>query len=472
MLPRDAEKSALESDRHPLEPAMEVPLVEMMKTLAMLVLALVLNATPAAGAAAASGSVNHEIRELIESARNAPAPLCACAARAVQNHWGWTDAPASPLGRPVGERARNRHALSYEDVGFLLASLDTPDPCVRELAVRLVAEDDREEVENGLVRRLEAPDSSLRMVAALGLGIGAPHGAVDALMRATRDDAAGVRANAVWALGRIGDTRATGSAVTALTDHSPLVRQAAAETIGHLETRSAVPNLARLLHGDPVAAVRRTAAWALVQTGDEGAIDELKTKLEKDPDASVREMCAWALGNLEAGRTATSALLAAARRDDDASVRETAVWSIAQHGDESTAKGLGEILESDRNPDVRSTAAWALGQMDLGSAPHGLVTALSDRDPDLRTTAAWALGNVEDRSALPALRTALAKETNDEARKAELRALIHSGEPSERLTELLQSADPEVRKTAIRGIAGDHGLDPWPWPQPRPRPFP
>src|SRR5205085_427831 len=83
-------------------------------------------------------------------------------------------------------------------VRFLLASLDTPDPCVRELAVRLVAEDDRQEVENGLVRRLAAPDSSLRMVAALGLGIGAPQHAVDALMRATRDDAAGVRANAVW----------------------------------------------------------------------------------------------------------------------------------------------------------------------------------------------------------------------------------------------------------------------------------
>jgi HEAT repeat protein len=136
------------------------------------------------------------------------------------------------------------------------------------------------------------------------------------------------------------------------------------------------------------------------------------------------------------------------------------------------AAGLGEVLESDRSADVRSTAAWALGQLGLGSAPRGLISALADHDRDLRLTAAWALGEIEDKSALPALRAALAKETDNEVRKAQLRALVHSGEPAEQLTSLLESADPEVRKTAIRGIAGQRGLDPWPWPQPRPRPFP
>jgi hypothetical protein len=48
---------------------------------------------------------------------------------------------------------------------------------------------------------------------------------------------------------------------------------------------------------------------------------------------------------------------------------------------------------------------------------------------------------------------------------------VHSGERSERLTELLSSKDPKVREAAIRGIAG-RGPDPWPWPMPRPRPFP
>jgi HEAT repeat protein len=272
----------------------------------------------------AHAAVSTDIRELIESARGAPAPLCACAARAVYN-WGWIDAPASPLGQPVGERTRERRHLSDEDVAFLLTSLDTPDPCVRELAVRLVAGVRREEVTNGLLQRLTAADSSLRMTAALGLGIAEPRQAVEPLMKATRDDAAGVRANAVWALGRIGDTRAVSAATTTLADRSPLVRQAAAGTLGHLEAKSAAPSLARALKDDDVAAVRRTAAWAITQIEAEDATRELTTALQKDEDADVREMCAWALGNLDRGSTATSVLLSAAKSDDDAEVRETAV---------------------------------------------------------------------------------------------------------------------------------------------------
>jgi HEAT repeat protein len=183
-------------------------------------------------------------------------------------------------------------------------------------------------------------------------------------------------------------------------------------------------------------------------------------------------MCAWALGNLDSGRSVAGTLLAVAKRDESADVREMAVWSIAQHGNASLGQGLGEIMESDRSDDVRETTAWALGQLGLDSAPKGLIRALGDRDPRVRLAAAWTLGEIEDRSALPALRTALSRETDDQARKAELRALVHSGEPPERLSELLESKDPEVRKTAIRAIAGRQGLDPWPWPQPRPRPFP
>src|SRR5262245_46296018 len=82
----------------------------------------------------AMAAVSDDLRELIESARGAPAPLCACAARSVGNHWGWSEAPVSLLSQSVNERRRERHRLSDDDVRYLLASLDTPDPCVRELA--------------------------------------------------------------------------------------------------------------------------------------------------------------------------------------------------------------------------------------------------------------------------------------------------------------------------------------------------
>jgi hypothetical protein len=70
----------------------------------------------ASGSGAVSSS--QDIRDLIEAARGAPAALCACAARSIWNSWGWSDAPASPLGQPVSSHPRERVRLSDEDVRF------------------------------------------------------------------------------------------------------------------------------------------------------------------------------------------------------------------------------------------------------------------------------------------------------------------------------------------------------------------
>jgi len=94
-------------------------------------------------------------------------------------------------------------------------------------------------------------------------------------------------------------------------------------------------------------------------------------------------MCAWALGEMDTKRGA-DALLAAAKGDRDDSVRETAVWALGEHGDASVGGALGELLAVEKNTDVRATAAWALGQLDLSSAPKGLIAAVSDPNTDVR----------------------------------------------------------------------------------------
>src|SRR5215510_402510 len=123
MLPSAADKSAYRANAFALE--------SVMKPAFLLVLILFVSAPSVGGCATppAGAAVTEYIRELIEAAKGAPPALCACAATAVQNTWGWTDAPASPLGRSFG--ARHRIRLSDEDVRFLLTSLDSPDPCVR-----------------------------------------------------------------------------------------------------------------------------------------------------------------------------------------------------------------------------------------------------------------------------------------------------------------------------------------------------
>lgn len=385
------------------------------------------------------------IRELITAARGAPAAVCGLAADAVGSGWGgaFSDAPVTPLGRrlPRHTRGHRRYDMSSDDVRFLLENLSTGDACVRELAVRLLGTQGGDEVGPGLLQRLASPDSAMRSVAALGLGLAETHSAVDALAHTVRDPSTGTRANAVWALGRMDDGRAVGPVTAALDDDSPLVREAAAGALGHLDSASAVPALLRILKGDPVASVRRTAAWALGQLEASGAADGLVAALRGDKDAEVREMSAWALGNMEIKHGA-DALLAAAKGDQDDRVRETAVWALGEHGDASVAGALGDLLAAEKNIEVRATAAWALGQLEVEKAPKGLIDAVGDTDTDVRTRAAWALSEIGDGAAIPALRVALEKERDPEARKAEVRALIHSGERSDRLTELLESKDP------------------------------
>lgn len=408
---------------------------------------------------------------LITAAAGASPLLCSYAARSVGNGgWGWLDAPVTPLPHADRRSARS-DSLTPDDVAFLLTKVGNTDPCVSELAVRLLASDESDAAVMGLSRNLASPDTSIRMVSAFGLGLSGDDKGADALLRVTNDRATGVRANAIWALGRIGDGRAVRPAVMALKDEAPVVRAAAAGTLGQLDSNTAVAALGRVLGADPVAEVRRTAAWALGQLEADDAVSALATALQRDADAEVREMSAWALGNIEA-RSAVAVLTTAAESDTDAQVRETSVWALGNIEDAGSAQALSRIVASDQSSDVRAMAAWALGQLDLGRAPQGLIDALAASDVDLRTRAAWALGEIGDANALPAIRTAFGKETDMRARKAELRAMVRSGARSEEFEALLQSKDAEIRKTAIRAIAGHDGLDPWPWPMPRPRPFP
>ena len=90
----------------------------------------------------------------------------------------------------------------------------------------------------------------------------APKRAVESLIRATRDETPSVRANAVWALGRIEEARAVAPATSRLEDASPLVREAAAGTLGRLEAKGALSALVRALRDDDTGTVRRVAAWA------------------------------------------------------------------------------------------------------------------------------------------------------------------------------------------------------------------
>ena len=217
------------------------------------------------------------------------------------------------------------------------------------------------------------------------------------------------------------DTAGTSQRIAALTaalrDSDAEVRRAAANSLGQLEDKRAVPGLISALRDDD-AQVRREAAWALGELGDKRALDGLATAL-KDPDAEVRHKAAWALGELN---------------------------------DESAAPALAAALR-DSDVDVRKTAAWALGELDLQTAPPALIDALKDSNPDVRRTAAWALSEMGDARAVPALREML-NDADAGARKNAIHALgeIRDSSAMQAIIGAMQSKDADVRRAAAQAL--------------------
>lgn len=430
------------------------------------------------GGVEATGQGRADVRALLEAARGVPAEVCALAAQSLRNGWGnfHADAPVGPLGeaRALQARDENLRRLPPESVDQLFAALAVEDPCVREVAIRLIGQQRETDVSGRLLERLRSADSTQRTLAALGLGYVEAPAAAPALLGALRDRVASVRANAAWALGRM----EAGSALRPLTglfdDSAPVVREAAVQAAGHMDSTSAAERIARVLLDDDVARVRRVAAWALGNLEARAGVQALAIALRNDRDASVREMSAWALGNMDAS-AGVEALRAALAGDADDRVRETAAWALAELDDRGSVEALSRAAESDRSARVRGTAAWALGEIRPSDrrAPAGLLRVLRDSTTDNRLKAAWALGNIGDSATVRALREALDRETSTSVRRALVRALVKAGGRSEEyIGGLLSSSDPEVREAVIRGLAGREAFNPWPWPQPRPRPFP
>jgi beta-lactamase regulating signal transducer with metallopeptidase domain len=231
--------------------------------------------------------------------------------------------------------------------------------------------------------------------------------------------------------------------------------------------------LAKVLLSDPSDELRQIAAWGLHEYADTpvGA-DALATALRRDSNAGVREMAAWALHDADGSATAFDALVAALRGDASVQVRSIVAWTLGNIGEQSATEPLTAAL-SDASPLVRRRAVWALGQVEPKQAPRALFAMLRDSDPQVRELVAWTLFQIEDPASIPALDAALRAESNKELQIAYIRALAAVGEQSvDALRNLLESKDPEIKKIAVRALAGGHATGPWPWPWPEPRPFP
>ena len=210
----------------------------------------------------------------------------------------------------------------------LIAFLDSPYPTVRKRAIETLAK-----------RGIDAC-SELENV------FGARRSAV-------------LRLNAVWAACRIDEPAARLVAQTALADSNPTVRQAALHAISLWRDRTAVPLVISILaEFYPTAQNRRAAAEALGRIGDKSAVPTLLKVAGQDvTDLILWHSCTYALIEI-ADREGTSAGL----KSDSAGTRRAALVALDQmkQGGLEPAQVVPFLTSSDA--ETREAASWIAGR--------------------------------------------------------------------------------------------------------------
>lgn len=240
----------------------------------------------------------------------------------------------------------------------------------------------RYELREDLVREaLKDTDPEIRQEAARRLGFcGTKFESCEALVRALSDSDAGVRRNAIEALG---DRAKHGmkadwflkELIAALEHPDAEIRKGAAHLLGELPFRTVGKHLLTHL-GDPTPEVRTAISLALQQ---------LKRREVKDNkewwESQVRDHLPALIAYLGSGYTET---------------QDCAMELLYLIRDSRVVEPLIGILGSPRNNDLRAFAARFLGELGDPRATQAIIACLKEEDHNLRYYSAGALGNIGD----------------------------------------------------------------------------
>jgi len=188
------------------------------------------------------------------------------------------------------------------------------------------------------------------------------------------------------------------------------VRSGAAEGLGYLAEKKALPNLLQATK-DESPEVRCRAAFSLGLIGDARAIEHLE-RLLSDETPKVRWRAAWALGDFgEAGYKKAFQALINALKDPDWNVRRMVVLTL-RHDDPKTIPYVIAALY-DENRFVRKYAAFVLGRAERREAAPALKKLLDDESLEVRKMARWALDQIAKKNKEHLLRADSSKTAQD-----------------------------------------------------------
>lgn len=201
----------------------------------------------------------------------------------------------------------------------------------------------------------------------------------------------GERRMAAGRLAQFRDPRAAPALMNALSDKSPQVRQAAADALGLMTWREAIPKLSEMLLKDGEPAVRQQAAIALSYMADQRSGPALAQALD-DENQAVRYAALHTLGVLK--YLPAEEQVAALLSSKDINMRRSAIAALGQMQARNSGAAVAAAL-SDPEPPVRLEAVKAVGETGYREAAPELVKLLdAANQPQLRVESALALSKL------------------------------------------------------------------------------
>lgn len=277
----------------------------------------------------------------------------------------WHDARIAPLRQELLAMIASEDLAALEGLRRLaLARWRLLEPSVLSLTAKLRGESRRALIalccELGTLERALSASRSARAtrraVAAEALGTIGTNEAVTRLSVLTRDRSAFVRAAAVRALGRSGRSEGVGSLIAALEPGSGVPHRFVAQALLRLGEPSAPGLIAAL--GHPHGEVRERAAEILGFLGARSAVPALLQAGGSDVPRALRLHALRALGRLGAPQAFT-VLCEAAEHGEDEDLRRLAVQALGRLGHLGAVPILAAVVA--KGPDrLAATAAESL----------------------------------------------------------------------------------------------------------------
>jgi len=288
----------------------------------------------------------------------------------------------------------------------LLKFLEAPNSSLRIHAAIILGQYKCESAISGLLKALKHPSSDVRSSAARVLGIIGNKKSISGLLNIIKDPDSDVRTFVIRSLGEIGSSTITSYLIDALEDVNDGVRDAAAEALGKIGGETVISRLMSTLQ-NPNTDIRSSAIDALGKIGGDTAIYALANTALKESNYHIQWKIAIELGRL--GVEAIAPFLVEFLNNQNTYILETTVQVLGEIGNETVTKELLKALEN-KEYSVRRVTAQALSKIGGDTVITGLLLAFEHPIVHVRSTAIDSLGEIGNEAAVLGLLKALEDE--------------------------------------------------------------